>query len=258
MKRALRRGIPVALVAAATIAAGVLLATRPWDNGTGLQEAVATPAEFGVCNVSVRNVPEGVEAYHIAFPEGGILGAKWALVLRISGPAERRLSDKPDATGMRYMEDPDTSGITINAETGEVIHENYHSAEHEAKLNAALATLAVGPWEPRGPAWPRTDTAATGEVAEILRPVRTASDYGKVDLKYRQPETGSGMLAGPFTTGQQTYLKLETCLSDALIDVQGHVKKWEVAPEEEAMFQRFLEEVETADGSSVRMERGPS
>ena len=73
---------------------------------------------------------------------------------------------------------------------------------------------------------------------------RAASDLGKADLRYRQTEAGAGMLAGPFTTGDQTYLKLETCRSDAFIDAEGRVKKWQVAPEDEAMFQRFLDEVE--------------
>ena len=90
----------------------------------------------------------------------------------------------------------------------------------------------------------RTDTPPTGELAEILRPVSVASDYGKVELIYRQAETGSGMMTGPFTAGDQTYLHLKTCYSDALIDAEGRATKWQVVPEEEAMFQRFLDEVE--------------
>ncbi len=238
MNRNLRRGIPVAAVAAATIAAAVLLATRPWDSGSGVQEAAATPAEFGLCNVSVGNIPEGVEVFPFPFPEGGLLGAKWALVLRIPGSGLRL---DPE---LGYATEPDASAISINAETGEVIAERYYNADREAKLKAALATLVVGPWVPRGPAWPRTATPPTGEVRVISRPLRTAADFGKADLKFRETETGSGMLAGPFTAGDETYLKLETCQSDALIDAQGRVTKWDVAPDDEAMFQRFLEEVQ--------------
>lgn len=199
-------GLAVAAAVAAAVVAGVLLATEPWSG----EETAAVPVEYGVCNVAVRDIPDGVEAYPFPFPEGGLLGAKWAMVLRIPGSGMRFVPE------LGYTTEPDASGIAINAATGEVIFETYYNAEHEAKLKAALATLVVRPWEPPGPAWPLTHTPPTSEMAEILKPVRVASDYGKVLLKYRLPEAGSGMLAGPSPEGQ-TLLKLETCRSDALI-----------------------------------------
>ena len=56
MIRRWRRGLVLAAVGAA-IVGGVLLATRPWSGETPVEQAAASPAEYGVCNVSVNDVP---------------------------------------------------------------------------------------------------------------------------------------------------------------------------------------------------------
>ena len=59
MKLNLRLGLPVLAVGAVLIVAGVLLALRPWAQDA-TEEAAATPAEYGICNVSFVGIPADV------------------------------------------------------------------------------------------------------------------------------------------------------------------------------------------------------
>ena len=238
-------GVLLLIAVVAAIAAGVLLATRPWSDGTVAEEAAASPSEYGLCNVSVSNIPPDVSVAPFSFfpPEG----SQWQpaksgrvifVFLYIPLPPGQRPVISPDMS----KDKPVQSNAVINAETGQVVAEGYLTPADEAKIKAVLATLRVGPWEPAGPAWPRTDTAPRGKVVEFPKVVETLADYGKPTLKYREPEAGSGMLAGRI--GQR--LEAFTCASKLVLDAEtGQVLDREVIAEEDAMFQRFLGEVVT-------------
>ena len=247
MIRRWRRGLVLTAVVAA-IAAGVLLATRPWSDGTVAEEAAASPSEYGLCNVSVSNIPPDVSVAPFSFfpPEG----SQWQpaksgrvifVFLYIPLPPGQRPVISPDMS----KDKPVQSNAVINAQTGEVVAEGYLTPADEAKIKAVLATLQVGPWEPASPAWPRTDTPPRGEVVEFPKVVETLADYGKPTLKYRQPEAGSGMIDGRLSRLDTQVLRAYTC--DSIVEVDGEagaILRKEVVPEEEAMFQRFLEQME--------------
>jgi hypothetical protein len=247
MKRTLRLVLPIAAVVAAVVA-GVLLATRLWEDGKAVQEAAATPAEFGVCNVSVSNIPPDVKVAPFLFPVLEGAGSAWQpgksgelIFLRVSVPVPPGQEPFVDEFGLPVG----AGAVLINAVTGEIAAEGYRTPAAEAKIKGVLATLRVGPWEPAGSAWPRTDTPPTGEVVEIYKPVEVLADYNKVTLKYRRPEHGSGMFGGITQGDNFSRLRAYTC--DSIVEVDawtGKVLRKEVVPQEEAMFQRFLGEVE--------------
>ncbi|MCH8346785.1 MAG: hypothetical protein IIC87_07665 [Chloroflexi bacterium] len=245
MIRRWRRGLVLAAVGAA-IVGGVLLATRPWSGETPVEQAAASPAEYGICNVSVSDIPPDVRVSPLPFPT--FEGSRWqptksgeAIFLVVSIP----LPDGERPTVPMSRDDVVQSNAVIDAATGEVIGEGYLTPADETKIKAVLATLRVGPWEPAGPAWPRTDTTPNSEIVEIPKPLRVASDYNKVSLKYRQPEAGSGMIAGRMSFATMgDVLRAYTC--DSIVEIDGEtgaVLRREVVAEEQAMFQRFLNEV---------------
>lgn len=114
----------------------------------------------------------------------------------------------------------------------------------EAKIKTVLATLRVGPGQPVGTAWPRTDTAPTGELMEIRKPVEVLADYDQVTLTYRKSERGSGMIVGATSGDSFTRISAFTC--DSIVEIDGRtgsVTRNEVTPDERAMFDRFVAEI---------------
>ena len=247
MKRAFRSGLPIIAVVGVLIALAALLAVRPWSGGPSVEveEAVAQPAEFGICNVSVSDIPPGLEVSGLVLPaqifgdvHEGPFGM--AFFLQVSVPLPEG-AKRPEPPGPGEII---RSNALIDAQTGKVFGENYKTAADEAAIKPVLARLRVGPWKPAGPAWPRTDTPPTGEIIELPKTVTVAADYLKPTLKYREPEAGSAMSAGymSFATLPEV-VQVYTCESSVEISSTGQVISWEVTPEEEAMFQRFLDEV---------------
>ena len=213
-----------------------------------MRKAGATPAEYGICNVWVANVPTGVKVAPFVAP--ATVGAYWGLepgpsgeviLLRVSVPNGRQPTVSPDMA----ERGPAQSNALIDARSGETVTEVYLTPADEAKIKAVLDTLKVGPWQPTGPAWPRTDTPPKSEVKEFPNAVEVATDYLKPTLRYREPEAGSGIFGGRMsfaTRGDE--LRAYTCNSVVEIDGEtGAILRREVVPEEEAMFQRFLEGV---------------
>ncbi len=155
MKLTLRRAVPLAAVGAA-IVGGVLLTTEPWSDGeTLVQEAVASPADYGICNVSVSNIPPGVEVAPFLFPvlEGSPLqpGKSGQLIfLSISIPLPE--GQRPVVSPDMGKDKPVQSNALIDAQTGDLVAEGYLTPTDEATIRAVLSTLQVGPWEPVGPA----------------------------------------------------------------------------------------------------------
>lgn len=231
MKRKMRLGLP-GLGVAVLIAAAVLLTIRPWSDGPPAKEAAAHPSDYGICNVSVRNLPEGVRAEVWPFKEMGEISE--GIYLMVSIP-------EVDDPGVSLN---DRSRVVWDAVSGDLEFEYYRTPAEEAKLKGVVRR--VGRWEPVGPAWPRTDTPPQGDMAEVRKPADVTTPQGKVVLRYRQAEYGSGLL-GILTRGDSfAELRVFTCESEMVIDGwTGSVTRRQVVPEEEAMFQRFLEGVET-------------
>ncbi len=260
MKRTLRIGLPIAVVAA-LIVAGVLLGTTPWSDGPAVQEAAAHPADYGICNVFIGDIPEDVQVAAWRVPDLVIdqIGTNMVVSAYIPSPDGQWLINDPE-TG-EYVSV--VSSVSIDAQTGEIMNEHYGTPEQETKLQGMLATLRVGPWEPAGPAWPRTDIPPESEILEVpVEPAWPRNDRrpesevievldtpDKTGLKYRKPEPGSGMVAGP-TVGPTSerplsqWLVAYTCDSLLALHTEtGEVLQRDVVPEEEAMFQRFLDAV---------------
>jgi hypothetical protein len=125
-----------------------------------------------------------------------------------------------------------------------VFNEAYDSAADKAAIAPALERLQVGPWQPTVAAWPRTDTTPTSEVVQLPTSIEVAEDLFKPTLKYREPEAGSGMWATYMTFATlPEVVKAYTCESFIQLSHTGEVMSWDVVPEEEEMFQRFLDEV---------------
>ncbi len=249
MKLTLRRAVPLAAVAAVAVG-GVLLATRPWSGEEAVvQEAAASPAEFGVCNVSVSNIPPDVKVAPFLVPV--LEGSPWQpgksgqlIFLSVSIPLPE--GQRPVVSPDMGKDKPVQSNALIDAQTGDLVAEGYLTPADEAKIKAVLSTLQVGPWEPVGPAWPRTDTSPTGEVIELHKPVEVLADHDKMTLRYRRPEDGSGVFGGITQGDSFSHLRAYTC--DSILEVDGwtgNVLRKEVVAEEEAMFERFLDEVLT-------------
>lgn len=242
----MRLGLPI-VVLAALIVAGVLLATRPWAG----EEATARPAEFGLCNVSVNDIPPGVEVLAFVSPIAGPEGSAWEpfksgdlILLRVLVPVPEGQEPFVDEYGLPLP----AGAVQINAMTGEVEYEDYRTPEAESKIKAVLETLKVGPWEPAGPAWPRTDTSPDSDIVELRSAEEALTVDTKPTLKYRLPEDGSGMITRRSTVsagvGEPLMLRAFTC--ESIVEVHGttgEVLQRDVVPEEEAMFQRFLDEV---------------
>ena len=252
MKRTLRLGLPIAAVAAALIVAGVLLGTTPWSDGPAVQEAAAYPSDYGICNVSVTNIPEDVSVGGVAWPEV-MLPMAPGVTPGPSGDFVTLFLTMEMPEGQHYHgTDPDTgqlidlrTRVVVDAQNGNVIFEHYRTAAERGKLQGVLATLRVGPWEPIGPAWPRTDTPPQSDRAEVVAPADETAPRGKVKVRYHQAERGSGLLGGITSGDSFAHLRVYTCDSVMVIDGwTGSVREEQVVPEEEAMFQRFLEGVE--------------
>jgi hypothetical protein len=213
--------------------------------GDGPDSAEANPAVIGICNVSVSNIPDGVKAFYMPQP---VLPEDWntpthfaiRLILSVPQPEAMPLPTQDPQTGVF----PLPSSVGIDAATGELVFEDYRTAGEEATLREALAMVTVGPWQPAGPAWPRTDTAPTGEVIGIRKPVEVLTDYDKVILTYREPDALSGLIAG--TTRGDSFDRISAFTCDSIVEIDGRtgsVNRDEVTPDERAMFDRFLSEV---------------
>ncbi len=250
MKRALRFGLPMIAAVGVLIALGVLLAIRPWSDEEAVQERAAQPAEFGLCNVSVGNIPPGVEVSAFVSPIAGPEGSPEEpgksgelIFLRIAIPLPEG-AKRPTWVPGEII----SSNVLIHAYTGEVYNEAYKTPADEAMIKPVLASLQVGPWKPGGPAWPRTDTPPSSDIVELNRPWELPPDDREPILRYRMPERGSGMITGrrlaTARSGEPLLLRAYTC--DSIVEVYGptgEIVREEVTPEEEAMFQRFLDEV---------------
>jgi hypothetical protein len=234
MSRILRLGIPLAMGAAAVAAA--LVVTQPWDGGGESAASQPEAQVYGVCNVSVRSAPDGVKVAPLSWPapkgqENTPANESLYLALWIPSP-----SDAP-----RYTINPQTglysdvtSLVAIDAATGQVASEHYRTAEEEAALKGVVSTLKVGPWEPQGPAWPRTDTPPRNEPIEPLGPF-------DAKVKYRQTEAGSGLTVGE--THGDTFIRVSAYTCKSVVDIDGRtgeIIREQVAPDEQAMFDRFL------------------
>ena len=237
MKQVLRRWVPLVAVFATAIAAAVVLAARPWAGEEVVQEAAANPSAYGLCNVSVRNIPEGVSVGPFPQPtdEDTPSGMKLYMLITFRLPLEERTVFDEEKGHDVFVE----PRAAVDAETGEVVFEYYNPSHPaaNAKIKAVLATLRVGPWEPAGPAWPRTDTPPQGKVEK---------PYGhplNAGLEYRRPDPGVGMLTGVVQGDSFQDLWVYTCDSTVVIAASGKVIREEVVPAERAMFNRFLDEV---------------
>jgi hypothetical protein len=236
-----RRTALLFLAAAAFFAAlvGSSYAAGLWT-GESPQPAEATPADYGICNVSVGAVPEGVRVAPVPLPRPpGFVNTPtyMSLYLLLSLPVPPDLprpARNPD-TGI----DPDLqSRVYIDAATGEVAFENYRTASEEAILKEALASLRVGPWQPTSDVWPRTDTPPKKALRE--------EDDSVTKIQYRPPDDGSGLMLSRPQGDTFSRLTAFTCESVLEIDgVSGEVLRQEVVPQEQAMFGRFLGEVKT-------------
>jgi hypothetical protein len=233
MKRTARRVLPIAVAVA--VVAGLFLATRPWSGDEAANQAAASPAEYGICNVSVSNIPEGVSVVPLPVPEKGAepTGQRLYMVLYVPRPHEQRTTSTGPGQVMAVE-----SRVAFDAMTGEKAFEHYRTPQEEAQLKSMLPEVRSGPWVPQQPAWPRTDTPPQGEVVALPDHPRNAG------LEYRQPDRASGLFAGAVGGDSFDYLKAYTCESLVEVDAgTGTVVTYSVVPGEEAMFQRFLDEV---------------
>jgi hypothetical protein len=220
MKRKLFRAIPVAVVAGAAVAGGVLLWTQSWG---GEEEAAATPSEYSFCNVSLQ-VPPDMHVGELTLPKR-VDGVRHYLIVNIPlAPAEKATTD-PD-TGERIGVLP--SGVALHPQTGEIVSENYRSAVDEAKLKAVIETLRVGPPSLSTPAWPLTELSDhEAQVSKI------------VNVEYRHPERGSGVLIG---SDAETFIDVETCSSRLRLNAAtGESMEKDIQPADEAAFDRVLQ-----------------
>lgn len=255
MIRRWRRGLVLAAVGAAAIVGGILLAMEPWSGDTLVEEAAGQVSEYSLCNVSISNVPAdvmvGARERLVAPGEKKIYLVVYAPILTEGLPAATPGVTPTPVEGRMISELFDDEGgwieshVVFDAQTGDVVEEYYNPAHpaDKVKLGAVKSSLIVGPPSPATSAWPRTDTQPTTEKIELAVP------EGFKGLKYRPPEAGSGMLVSPIQ-GQPYGQRLvaRTCESRLVIDIdqngKGRIVVDDVAPEEQAMFDRFLNEVD--------------
>ena len=232
MKRTLRLGLPAAVVVAAAIVAGVLLATGPWGGDTLVQEAAGGTIEQRMCDV-VMDVPP------IAIGPAG----DWVTV-RLSNPSlEGQLRGPEKVLTVRGASK--RSEVLIDARTGAVLEERYDTPSQKATAQQVLQTVRVEPLDPSSAPWPYTDSAQV-----------SAQRVGeKGTFQYRFPDPGSGlMISGGGMDGIGGYahrLRMENCRSllEILVafrlgaEPEVTVTK-EIHPDDEAAFQTFLDQVE--------------
>jgi hypothetical protein len=244
MNRRLRIILPVLAVVGAAGATSLVL-TRPWDGPEVVERADASPREMGICNVSVSNIPDGVNATIVSLPiapdvqpnapHNTPIDLSLYLVLSIPSSARIASGSTPDPANP-----PDRvpgSRIYIDAATGNRVFEQYDSADEEALLRSALRQLHVGPWQPPSGAWPRTDTL----------PSKQAVDYALTDagptLTYRPPDDGAG-LSTSLRTSNPPVLTAYNCQSVVQIDpYTRQVLRDEVAPGDRETLDRFFDEI---------------
>jgi hypothetical protein len=259
MKRNLRIGLPVLAVAAALIVAGVLLATTPWSGDTPVREAAAAPTEYSLCNISITNVPEDVAVGEVELPvppnEQEIYLVASVAILTEGLPAAppgvtptpvlgRILSETINEEG-EWIE----SHIVFDPQTGAIVEEYYNPERpaDKAKLEVVKNSVVVGGPGPGAPAWPRTDTPPRLDKIQSTPPV-----LGYKGLKYRPPEAGSGLLVSHIQGSgdglESQRVRARTCESVLVIQVdevgRGAIVVDDVVPEEQAMFDRFMSQVE--------------
>jgi hypothetical protein len=133
--------LPLAALVVAAIVAAVLLAW-PWDDGSAVPQAAATPAEYGLCNVSVSNIPPGVEVVPFPFPavEGlpgwdqpGPSGDLIFLQVRVPLPSGQRQT----ITETGEIEPPFSAAL-VDARTGRIATESYVNQAEEAVIKGGL------------------------------------------------------------------------------------------------------------------------
>ncbi len=175
MKRTLRFGLPVAVLAA-LIVGGVLLATRPWSGDTLVQEAAAGTITYRLCDTIVEAPPKPKPPIK---PEKDLV----SVVPIVEQTAAGDLIPKFEVR-LRIPSVGDPSLVLIDAVTGTVLQELYSSPAHQALLRPVLNTVRTEPLDPATAPWPYTDAAQ-------IPPSRGRA--GPFEL--RSPDPGSGIVA---------------------------------------------------------------
>jgi len=171
MMRILRRWLPLAAVAAAAIAAGVLLATRSGNEATKVDIQVP-PEEPGLvtgyrfCNVSLETFGRDVRVFARSgpIPPHGLIRPVLVLVFYppLGGDIVTDFGGHPTyALPLGVVADSETgvidyavpSTVVIEARTGELVDEFYRSANEEVELRRVLRTLEIGIEDPTQPGY---------------------------------------------------------------------------------------------------------
>ncbi len=170
MKRTLRFGLPVAVLAALIVAA-VLLATRSGNEATEVDIQVP-PEELGLvagyrfCNVSLETFGRDVRVFArtgpipphglirpvlvlvVYPPRGGDIVTDFGVQPAYALPLGLRVDSE---TGVVDYAVPST--VVIDARTGELVDEFYNSANEEVELRRVLRTLGIGVEDPTQPGY---------------------------------------------------------------------------------------------------------
>lgn len=246
------------LLLAAPVAAGAaLLVWQPWDDESPSREAEAAPAAMALCNVAITDVPDGVEVFE--YPVAAALD-RGKIYLFIGVPApDGEFSGHDPASGQlvrkgyQALVDPRTGDTFDRFEDPSLSAAQASAAE--IKLDDALDNVVPLESAPAFSAWPRTDTPPANE--------RDTVD----DITFQPPDEGAGLVvihirAQPPGGGR---LIARTCDSKAVIDgvtdangktSEVQLTRYDVASDDRAMFDRFLDEVEGLQTSAEV--RGPS
>lgn len=171
MKRTLRRWLPVAMLGAALVGAGVLLATRSGNEATEVDIQVP-PEELGLvagyrfCDVSLETFGRDVRVFARIgpIPPHGLIRPVLVLVSYppLGGDIVTDFGGQPTyALPLGLMADSETgvvdyavsSTVVIDARTGELVDEFYSSANEEVELRRVLRTLEIGMEDPTQPGY---------------------------------------------------------------------------------------------------------
>ncbi|MEE8346646.1 MAG: hypothetical protein V3S20_04785 [Dehalococcoidia bacterium] len=171
MKRTVRHWLPVVMLAAALVAAGVLFVTRSGNEPT---EAViqVPPKELGLvpgyrfCDVSLETFGRDVRVFARIGPTPPHGHNRPVLVLVFSPPLGgdivTDLGGQPThAIPLGLTADSETgvvdyaapSTVVIDARTGELVDEFYSSVNEEVELRRVLRTLEIGMEDPTQPGY---------------------------------------------------------------------------------------------------------
>ena len=242
MKRALRYWLPLAAVAAAAIAAGVLLAIRPWSGEEAVQEAAGSTVKYRLCDTVVEAppipYPRGWTAPPIPYPQGrDVVVVGRAIEPTETGDLEPSLEVKLIVPSVG-----DPSSVSIDPTTATVLEERYSSPAHEALLSPVLETVRFEPLDPATAPWPYTD-----ETQIPVERQRTGA------AGYRLPDPASGIVLskiyGEGDGWSSEGLKAANCRSVVLMTwafgskapQPGLTITRDVHPEDEEAFETFLD-----------------